>query len=91
MLGEAVQIYRQLAEEDMTFYGPKLAAALSNLAIQYRNHQRDAEGYRANEEELAIYETLAQTAPTAWLGRLTPIAAWQKPNPAPTCPRWQRF
>ena len=70
MLGEAVQIYRQLAEEDMTFYGPKLAAALSNLAIQYRNHQRDAEGYRANEEELAIYETLAQTAPTTWLGRL---------------------
>ena len=70
MLSEAVQIYRQLADDDMTLYGPTLAATLSNLAIQYRNHQRDADSYRANEEELAVYETLSQTAPATWLCRL---------------------
>lgn len=70
MFGEAVQIYRQLADEDMPLFGPKLAASLSNLAVQYHNHHRDDDGYRANEEELEVYNTLAQTNPTTWLTRL---------------------
>lgn len=70
MLAEAVEIYRRLAAEDMPQFGPKLAAALSNLAVQYRSHHRDADGYRATEEELQIYDTLSQTAPSIWLPRL---------------------
>ena len=70
MLAEAVQIYRQLANEDMPQFGPKLAAALSNLAVQYHSHHRDADSYRANEEELQIYDTLSQTAPATWLPQL---------------------
>ena len=67
LAGEAVTIYRELAEANQDEYRPLLAAALANTAICLPNLGRPADALPPTEEAVAIRRELAEEKPDRYL------------------------
>ena len=65
--GEALAIYRKLAETNPDAYLPDVAMTLNNLALLYSGTQRMREAEQAYGEALAIRRKLAAINPDAYL------------------------
>jgi len=67
---EALQIYRQLAEENPEAYLPEVAGTQNNLGNLYRNVNKFKEAEEAFKEALQIYRHSAEKNPEAYLPKV---------------------
>ena len=63
---EAVQLYRQLAEQNPTAFLPDLALSLNNLGVRYNALGRREEALTVTEEAVSIRRVLAEKNPDAF-------------------------
>ncbi|MEM6252014.1 MAG: tetratricopeptide repeat protein, partial [Cyanobacteria bacterium P01_D01_bin.156] len=64
---EALQVYRELAQENPRTYLPDVAMSLNNLAILQKAKNEYAQAQTNYEEALQVYRELAQENPRTYL------------------------